>query len=346
MSGSSSPLLEDDDVKSTWKFQRYPSIENLSDHMRKKFHYLEVNRNLYVVQEKIHGSNTAFWANSNTVLAARRSAWLAPGEKFHGLQEMAQGHEGEMAKKLFASVLIKRPCVTGVVIYGEYYGGYCPQKPVGGFRAVQKDVVYSPVHRFMAFDVAVVEPNQQLQFLDIWEAAELCASVGFAFCPTLFTGSLDECICYSEVHYADATDLVDPSVPPLLGGPPNVREGHVIRPVIPHRDPIKGFTLMYKHKNDHFKERVRTKKPCEPKQAMDGDVVKFALQFITLNRLKNVLSHQDYGSFSDVLEAYVKDALEDMEKEREGLILNDAEMKAVRSKASEYIRKEWVTSRE
>eukprot|EP00037_Helgoeca_nana_P022368 m.228344 g.228344 ORF g.228344 m.228344 type:complete len:387 (-) comp25975_c1_seq2:79-1239(-) len=147
--------------------------------------------------------------------------------------------------------------VESVQIFGELYGGrydHPDVAPVHGLQPIQMGVWYSEELRFLPFDVAVVcagpsESPGHRTYLDYSDAAAVCHAAGLPFAPTLFTGTLAECL---EVPIEFETTIPQMHGLPSLG-PANVAEGIVIRPATEPRG-LAGRGL-FKRKIPAFSEK-------------------------------------------------------------------------------------------
>lgn len=338
-----------------WKFQRYPSIDNITQSVLNtgRFGGLEDQQEWYV-QEKVHGCNVSFWCNGQDVRSARRNGWILKEETFFTVTEtMNQYNSLGVFTNLYDQMIESGDLQPSecLIIYGEFYGGYFLPQPDPHFKPVQKEIQYSPKHRFICFDIAVApketaatmvvsgnyehcdeesqtsqqEPESQstLKFLNLDKIQSLCASVRLPFCPVLFRGSFKECIEFSKENYEKQTTLVDLDLS-ALNFEGNIREGHVIRRVIPRHGQYKRGELgsALKHKNSKFSERKTDKmdKTVVSQELSTGTraAFNFIVQFLTTNRLKNIESKlpedRRYTSkdIRDAMSELIKDAMEEI----------------------------------
>src|SRR5207302_8489132 len=128
----------------------------------------------------------------------------------------------------------ERECATYLMVYGELFGGGYPgTKPIN-VKAVQKGVFYQPDLDFYAFEISLYHDTQweSVPFDLAQQALDAC---GFVSARALFRGSFEDALQWSATHKADLTTL--PSHYGLPDVVDNVREGHVLRPVVPARLP-------------------------------------------------------------------------------------------------------------
>jgi len=312
------------------EFKKYSSIENS---YRDKF----VNRiteeghakQTFVVQEKIHGSNFSLWASVEGIRAAKRTGFIKDDEKFFCYDTIIKKY-GQSVLNILA--------VTGadeVAVFGELYGGIYPHKDVPNVdqSKVQSGVFYAPGQEFVAFDIKV-----DGKYLSVEHVNALCEEAGIPYSETLLTGSLEECLAYSNEFQT--------TIPAKLGLPEiegNMCEGVVIRPIVP----LFLFSqerLILKNKNAKFKEKTgdggtrKTKAPPEPLSEAATIALMKANLFITKNRLRNVLSkigevtQKDFGK---IMGLFSKDIIEDFLKEEQEFF--DTLEKTDRKKVTKYV---------
>ncbi|OWP85058.1 hypothetical protein BWK59_02130 [Flavobacterium davisii] len=272
------------------EFKKYNSIENtyqktvLEQIIKHEFETKE-----YVVQEKVHGANFAFYTNGIEVKIAKRSDFIQANENFYNAQKVAENYHNRI-KNLFHSVKEIMPNTQFISVFGELYGGHFnhPEVPtVAGAIKVQKGIDYNPENDFYAFDIKV----DNLHFLNVELANELFDKNGFFYAKTLFKGSLTDCLKYPN----DFNSLI----PEWLGLPSlenNVIEGVIIRPV----EALffgNGSRVLLKNKNEKWAEKGKSDKPKKEVNEIDFSdeaqkVWTLIKSFVTENRLYNVLSKE------------------------------------------------------
>lgn len=301
------------------EFKKYSSIENS---FNKKFMdkvSLEMPNDLmWVVQEKVHGTNTSFLCDGKTVEFAKRTSVLSEGENFYDYPELLTRYTDKVIS-LFNDIKSIRPNITSISVFGEMFGGSYPHKDVekvNNVSLIQKGVYYSPNHEFYGFDIYVFE-GEFSNFLDVNVVNELFEKNGFFYAKTLASGSLEECLKYPNEFVS--------RIPEWLGLPTiedNICEGVVIRPIIPMYF-RNGSRVLIKNKNEKFSERKSVKKhtPSEPIQVSDAlnELMAISEEYVNENRLANVISHigevEFPVDFGKVMGALTKDAIEDFLKE-------------------------------
>ncbi len=309
------------------KFYRYNSIENS---YRKKtveqVYEHGFNRGTWIVNEKCHGSNFSFTSDGYTVLAGKRSGYLSVGEKFFNWEMMLSSHHDKILD-LFEKLNEDLGNIKEVRVFGEYYGGKFEHPDVERLNVskIQSEVQYRPDQAFHGFDIVVTYDKEKSdtgrkytyenEFLSTDQVVKYLGMFDIEYAPTLYEGSFEECMEYS-------CEFVT-KIPDRLGLPrieDNIAEGTVIRPVTPVFFG-NGSRCILKNKNPKFNERdAKVKKPrVEYKMTEEGVVLHgFMQEFVTGNRLKNVLSHigevtnKDFGK---VMKAFSSDAIKDFMKD-------------------------------
>ena len=198
-------------------------------------------------------------------------------------------------------------------MFCEIFGGSYPgvERDIHATR-VQKEVLYCPQNAIIAFDLMV-----DGLLLDVDEANNLLDLHGIPRAQTLFRGTLQDCLAYTNEYVT--------TIPILFGLPAienNICEGNVIRPA-QTTYLWSGERLILKNKNSKFTE----KETGEPKRLKDTPkgltedaqkTLELALTFLNDNRLRNVLSklgpvtQSDFGKIMgnlqhDIMEDFVKD---------------------------------------
>jgi hypothetical protein len=208
-------------------FTAYPSITNRAGTFTKTAAGAVPPGTAWVVTPKIHGTNTSITVirGGGLPLVARRNAFLKPGETHYGYQEVLAPWMGTLPR-----LLDRFPAARQVTVYGELYGGLWPGVTSAG--AVQREVLYSPQRRFVAFDVAV-----DGVFLPFYDARTVLHAVAptMPFTAVAFTScEVGDAVAWARDHADDeavpAAAIATANLPPLTK--PNPGEGWVVRPVV------------------------------------------------------------------------------------------------------------------
>lgn len=306
---------------SVMEFKKYTEIENSfnKEFMEKVIREVPADMQ-YVVQEKVHGSNTSFLYDGEFLEFAKRTAVLADSENFYNQAELIPRYE-ERIKALWEDVKKAHTTATQVQVYGEMFGGVYPHPDVKVDKKlpiIQKGVFYTPGHEFYGFDIAIIADGKR-EYLPVDEANALFEKNQIFYAKTLFKGTLAECLKYPNEFQSHISEWL--GLPPIAD---NICEGVVIRPASPTYL-RNGCRVLIKNKNARFAEKKRVKKH-DAKLAHEvaySDELKSLIgevsAFVTENRLNNVLSKtgpvnmtKEFGRMMGLLS---KDALTDFMKE-------------------------------
>ena len=306
------------------EFKKYSSIENSFSREFMEHVVAEMPQNLeYVVQEKVHGANTSFLCDGETVRFAKRTSILEADEQFYNYPELLERYR-ERVLRLFSDIKAKYPEVTHISVFGEMFGGLYPHDGVQKERKVsliQYGVCYSPVHEFYGFDIYLFTEDGG-RFLPVDEVNELFEAEGFFYAKTLFRGTLTECLKQPNAFQSKIAEWL--GLPAIED---NICEGIVIRPIVPMY--LKnGSRVLIKSKNERFAEKKSVKKrnklfaePVPYSEALQALIAE-GEAYVTENRLTNVVSHigevhfpKDFGKVMGLLS---KDVLDDFLKEHGG----------------------------
>lgn len=304
-------------------FKKYSSIENSFDkEFLDKVREYVPEKQIFIVQEKVHGSNTSFITDGKQVKFAKRTALVSEDEKFFNYEDLFERYCSRV-KNLFKMIKKDFPQTDYAIFFGEFFGGYYPHKAVKKdtrITPIQKGVFYCPDHEFYGFDIFLVsEKNNTHFYLGVDKCNDYFEKGGFYYAKTLFKGTLEECLKYPNKF--ESTIYKDLGYPKIED---NICEGVVIRPEIPYYLP-NGARVIIKNKNERFAEKKSEKripKQQKPPVIYSDNLNKLlekAEDFATENRLDNVLSHigevsmpKDLGK---VLGMFAKDMFEDFLKE-------------------------------
>ena len=306
------------------EFKKYSSIENSFSREFMEHIWAEMPQDLeYVVQEKVHGTNTSFLCDGMDVGFAKRTSMLAEGMQFYDYPELVARYK-ERVLKLFADIKARYPEVTQISVFGEMFGGLYPHDGVHATHKVsliQKGVCYTPDHEFYGFDIYLFT-GEGGRFLPVDEVNERFEANGFFYAKTLFQGTLAECLKYPNAFQSKIAEWL--GLPAIED---NICEGIVIRPVVPMYL-RNGSRVLIKSKNERFAEKKSVKKrnklfaePVPYSEALQALIAE-GEAYVTENRLANVVSHigevhfpKDFGK---VMGQLSKDVLDDFLKEHGG----------------------------
>ena len=177
--------------KKMLEFKKYSSIENSFSREFMEHVVAEMPQDLeYVVQEKVHGANTSFLCDGETVRFAKRTSMLEEGELFYDYPELLERYRDRVLK-LFGDIKAKYPEVTHISVFGEMFGGLYPHDGVKARQKVgliQRGVCYTPDHEFYGFDIYLFT-EEGGRFLPVDEVNELFETYSF-FMPRLSSEGL------------------------------------------------------------------------------------------------------------------------------------------------------------
>jgi Rnl2 family RNA ligase len=277
----------------------------------------------FVVQEKVHGSNVCFITDGQTVGFGKRTGFVEAGEKFYDYETFVERYNPKIIA-LYTIVKEKHPDIKTITVYGEMFGGRYPHRDVKNnaqIPMIQKGVFYCPTHEFYAFDLYVTT-GESARYLPVDEMNGFFEQGHLFYARTVFKGTLNECL----QHPNDFQSLISTwlGLPPLEN---NVCEGVIIRPV----EPMwlrNGSRVLLKNKNARFAEKKAIKKR-EPKLFVESTyseilnaLLPVAEQYVTENRLNNVISHIGQitlpNEIGKLIGLFSKDILTDFLKEHSG----------------------------
>ena len=310
------------------EFKRYTSIENA--YRQKVVNNISqyYPKELFIVQEKIHGANFAFYVDADGVRAAKRSGFIEDPVGFYNADILLSEYEVALLW------LFECTDADSLSIHGEIYGGNYPHKDVpvnNTTSSVQGGVFYSPNREFIAFDMKI-----DGEFINIDDMNRILDNVEIPRSEILFRGFLNECLEYPNEFNS--------TLPKLFGLPElevNTCEGTVIKSVEPNRLP-NGERLILKHKNAKWSEKGKVKS-SKPTVELPEHITKqrdVISTFVTENRLRNVLSKigpitDQKKAFGQIMKPYILDVIEDYSKENPGFLeLDKSERKLVASHAN------------
>jgi len=296
-------------------FKKFSSIENT---YRKEF--LERIKGhgfwneVYIVQEKVHGSNLSFWTTDGIEFkGAKRTGYLTQDEKFYNFSQVLEEIKPNL-QKLWKDLKTEFKDLKQMTIYGEIFGGNYQHREVkkdNNAIKVQKGIFYSPQNKFYAFDIML----DAEKYLDVTFINKLFEKNKILYAKTLFTGTIEECLSYPNSF--------DSVIPKQLGLPeikPNVCEGVVIRPLT-YLKFNNNTRVILKNKNEKWSENLKQKNKIKRNEKLPHKIIKLQeaiLTYTTENRLNNVISkigEVSLNDFGKVIAMFSKDIVEDFNKD-------------------------------
>lgn len=297
------------------EFKKYSSIENsFNKEFLEKIREFGFDKQTFVVQEKVHGSNFSFLTDGIEIRCAKRTDFLAEDEKFYDYPELLERYK-ERVIQMFNLTKSEFPELETLTIFGEMFGGNYPHPDVqkhGQIVQIQKGVFYAPIHEFYGFDVKVNNI-----YLNVDKANELFEKADFLYAKTLFQGDFESCLKYPNAFQSHIAAWLN--LPEIKD---NICEGVVIRPIQSTFFP-NGERVLIKNKNEKFAEKKSFKnRPPKPKPEYSSALMDLCTEtesYITENRLNNVISKIGEVSvpkdFGKIMGLFAKDAVDDFAKD-------------------------------
>jgi hypothetical protein len=148
-------------------------------------------------------------------------------------------------------------------------------------------------------------------FLRHDQCVALCSQFGIPVLRVIFAGSMQECFKWSHNHNTDVSEIHQLHGLPAVED--NVREGNVIKPIIPMFKK-NGTRVIYKDKNTKWCETAKSMKKDGIKKAYTeyAELLSEAVAYITQARLDAVCSKLIPGT---ALHLTLKELVMDAEKE-------------------------------
>lgn len=301
-------------------FKKYSSVENtFDDEYMEKVRREVPQDTVFVVQEKVHGSNVSFVCAlpDGEMHFGKRTSFVEEDEHFFNWKEFVPKYENRI-RKVCSLVKEYVPEAVSCNIFGEMFGGSYPHPDVKrcpGLPSIQKGVFYCPSHEFYGFDIFCVTPSSAY-YLPVDTVGKIFSLAGILYAETLFEGGLDDCL-----HYSNAFPS---TIPSKLGLPPledNICEGIVIRPKVPI-NLSSGARVIIKSKNARFAEKKAHRDKVPQKSVEYTEELSLLLSnvadYITEPRIGNVTSKVGQmvfpREFGKMLGLYSKDVIEDFLK--------------------------------
>lgn len=298
-------------------FKQYSSIEN--SYNDKYMSKIDKNA-IYVVTEKIHGSNFSVIINSNGIKYATKDGVLESDKYFYNYIYTMKNLE-DVYTKVYNYLKSEYNCDT-VQIIGEFAGGGYPHPETEhlfdkNYKLVQNEVFYASFNFHYIFDIMI-----DGEYIDYVKLQKICSDFDLLYSFPLFMGTLDECLALDINVNSNLANILMSDYPIH----PNIKEGNVIRPLFETKLP-NGDRVIIKHKNEKFSEiskEIDTVLLSKIKgDFMDTHVEELFLEiskYVTINRLNNVLSHLDEKQKSNinlVLGKFASDVVKDFSKDNE-----------------------------
>ncbi len=298
-------------------FKTYNSIENAYQiRVIDQIKLQGFGKEIFIVQEKVHGANFSFFTDGKEIKIAKRTAFIEDDEKFYNAHQILERYRKKVID-VFQKVKTIHPYVETVVIYGELFGGGYKHKevePIKDAIKVQKGVEYSPCNEFYAFDIKL----NGTTYLDTDLVNQIFDETGFFYAKILFQGTLEEALKFPNDF--------DSKIPAWLGLPEienNMCEGTIVK-TLKTKYFGNGSRVILKNKNEKWTEKSKMVKKDRPiqKEVLFSEnaqnIWEEIQKYTTVNRLNNVVSkigEFDPKMIGKVIGLFSKDILEDFEKD-------------------------------
>jgi len=269
----------------------FSGYEKMPNHFKKlgltaqDFSILEKEK--WVVTEKIHGANFSFVYEKSRLKFAKRKEYLQWTDDFFGFQLVVNQLEDRILQ-LFEQLKTDYSAET-CILYGELFGGKYPHQEVEIFpnvQAIQTGVYYSPTIEFCAFDLAFqLNDSESKVYLSYETAISYFKKFEIFYAKPLFIGKMNEAMNFNtKMNSLIPKEL---NLPELQN---NLIEGIVIKPF--HETDIKPRPIL-KIKNIEFDEEEKfheaEKWSFIPKISSKSEELGYILDELKRNLTKNRL---------------------------------------------------------
>ena len=209
-----------------------------------------------------------------------------------------------------------------IIVYGEAYGGKLQGMGTKG---------YGKTLRFVAFEVRIGN-----NWLAVPQAEDVAKKLGLDFVPYIK--------CSTKIEDLDfERDRPSEQAKKLGEGDNWAREGIVIRPLI-EVTKNNGERIIAKYKGAAFSE-VKTKRKVSPEQIKEiQEAFQKAEEWVTLNRLKNILSHIPEPHTIQITGDIIRLMIDDVEREGRDEIVLTKTLKTKIGQQTAQLYKEYLNS--
>ena len=306
------------------EFKKFPSLENT--YQTKPIQIAEelgLDKQQYVVTEKVHGANFSFHISMDSNLnvdikCAKRSGWIEDGEKFFNYKYVLEKYRNRLENTFDA---MSDDCEE-LVIFGELHGGN-----------IQSGMCYKDDQDFIAFDMKIDGvPVDKLSMFNVLQTYEIpCVPLLGKF------DTLQEALNFNESF--DSLLMRDG-----FNGEEKHKEaeGVVIEPVTPSWFP-NGSRVYFKKKTKRFLEKGGNKIKKEPETLPKEleSVLLTSFEYINEPRFQAVCSKIGEVTIKDigkVMGLMTQDILLDMQKDEIDIPENKKFMKLLQTEVQTFIR--------
>ncbi len=277
----------------------------------------------WCVCEKVHGSNFGFhwFQESNSIKYLKRSSFIENNDPFFNYKEMLPNTlpKIEMIIKMLNEKYSK---LNEIIIFGELFGGIYPNMK-SKYKAIQKEVYYSPDLHFYAFDIYIKNNEENGYFLDYEESCNIFEYVNILYAKPLAIYKHFEDALQHNIHY-------NSTIPDIFSLPKleiNKAEGVILR----NMKAIDKKILQEEENNKYLAEKIIIKlkipefteskheKKIKNKTELEPNIFKDwqnkAKAEMTKNRLQNAISKigiLNENNRTDIYKLYIDDILEEI----------------------------------
>ncbi len=255
---------------------------------------VDVNNCVWIVQEKLHGSNISFLFQSNQPVEYFSRNQKITGTNFFDCEDLLQDYGVNILSSLQKMVDGTNSTVR---IFGELCG-----------PGIQKGVYYGTKRFINFFDIMI---NDKIISTYDFENILNSFSLSNYIVPVIaITPTLKDALEFNIRFDSKLSEVKD-----------NICEGVVIKPYYEVFVDNKGSVFYIKHKNDEFKEKQKVKKERTETQYTEevNQMRSVFLSYITVNRVESVFSkegeiesHSELGKYIPLVNA---DAIEDFNRD-------------------------------
>ena len=295
-------------------FKKYNSIENHTQQ-----NYIEQVRKFdienpgrFVAREKIHGTNFSVLITDSGIIPCKRTGVIEEDESFYDYKAIMQKYEANFAK--IQEFVLESELVSSIQVFGEYAG-----------PGIGKHINYGEYQDFYLFDVLFTGVEEGSEgYLAENDLQAFAINYGFKVPPLLHIGSLEECLSLPVEFESLVNSITDENKYGFFKQEApngNTAEGLIIKPEIP-AFLRSGRRIAIKCKTNKFKERSKARgpKPVKVLSERDTEVLNVLLEYNTLSRISNVISHIGQitnKDFAKVVGLTVKDIIDEAAREHE-----------------------------
>lgn len=272
------------------EFKKYNSIENsYQEKFMEKCFYSLNGYNDFIVQEKIHWANFAFYVSDWDITCAKRTSFLNEDDRFFDFQTVRDKYEYSMKA-------LQKEIWKDIVVIWEIF-----------WQGVQKWIHYSETKDFYAFDLKI-----DWEYLDTDTANKYFEKYNLLYAKTLFRWTIEECMQY-PVEWVNVKTVLDWKE---FKEWENIWEWVVIRPnkVFFLWNPEDSSRVIFKKKASAFSE-----KKAPDKISFDTSSFEEYEVYITEPRAEWIMwKYGEIESKKDLAKYtwyFMQDVIEDMKKD-------------------------------